>query len=148
MRWFSLLFFLATTQCTTPEKTSAKKESTAVKVDRTEIKKTIHSHRKYLSHCYGKILTRKGKEKLKGRVFVNFKIGPDGKAFEPKMVKERSTIQDPQLNKCLFAGLTSWDFPVHAEGEIIEVKYPFRFHGGPPADMQKKMDKFEKLRPR
>ena len=115
-------------------------------VDKKGISQTIRSHHKYIRQCYGQILTKKGNEKSKGQVMLHFKIGPDGKAFETNTIPEKSSLKNDSLNQCLFAGLQSWDFPVHPDGEEVEVKYPLRFDDRPPADMQKKLNQFEKLR--
>lgn len=145
-----LVLLLLLVQCTTPEKTDSTPppEKVESKVDRTEIRKTIASHKKYMSHCYGKALVSKNGAKLAGTVFVHFKIGPDGKALNPKMIPEKSTLQNESLNQCLFAGITSWDFPVHPDGLDLDIRYPFQFSELPPTGMQKTMDNFENLRNR
>ena len=91
---------------------------------------------------------KKGNAQLKGTVMVHFTVGPDGRAKDPKMVEEKSSLKNKDLNDCLFAGITSWDFPVHPEGIDLDIKYPFQFRDTPPAGMQKTLDKFENLRNR
>ena len=142
------LFFSALTHCSSAQKVEDQKPepSPVSKVDRKAIIKTITSHKKYLSHCYGKTLTKKGNAALKGVVYISFEVGPDGAAKNPKMIDEKSSLKNEDLNKCLFAGITSWDFPVHPEGEPLEIRYPFRFRDTPPANMQNKLNQFEKLR--
>ncbi len=146
MRWILPLSFLLLAHCTSAPQPSAEPEVS--KMDRSKIQKTIASHRKYLSHCYGKAIMKKEAAKLEGTVFVQFKVGPDGKAFQPQFIPERSTLKDDQLNNCLFAGLTSWDFPVHPEGLELDIRYPFQFKATAPAGMQKKLDQFKNLRSR
>ncbi len=141
-----LLAFLILTHCSHTEKVESPKTETLEPVERKKIIKTIQSHRRYLSNCYGQALMGQGSAKLKGTVMVEFSIGPDGKAFSPKVVEEKSTLQNSTLNQCLFAGITSWDFPVHPKGMDLAIRYPFKFRDKPPAGMQKKMDQFEKMR--
>lgn len=139
-----LVFNLAGCQSPAPaEESQAQKDP---KVDRAQIVKTISSHRHYLSQCYGKALTEKGSENLNGTLFVEFKIGPDGRASEPQVIQEKTDLTSPTLIQCLFAGIQSWDFPAHPDGEEIAVRYPFGFRANPPKQMQQKMDAFEKLR--
>ncbi len=146
MRWIlPILFLLA--QCTTPVKEAPPApEPAPPSVDRNKIRAAIGAHRKYLSYCYRKALTSENGAKLKGKVLVNFVVGPDGKATNPKMIPEKSTLKNKTLNKCLFAGITSWDFPVHPKGENLDISFPFQFSDLPPAGMQKKLDKFQNLR--
>ena len=145
---FTSIFILGLINCTSGQKVEPEKPEppAASKVDRKAIIKTITSHKKYMSHCYGQTLTKKGNATLKGVVYISFEVGPDGAAKNPKMIEEKSTLKSEELNNCLFAGITSWDFPVHSEGEPLEIQYPFRFKDTPPANMQKKLNQFEKLR--
>lgn len=129
--------------CMTPEKPNT---PAPTPIDQTAISKTIASHKKYLSHCYGKAIMEKGGAHLTGTVLINFKVGPDGRAQQPRMIPEQSNLQNKNLNHCLFAGITSWDFPVHPEGKELDISYPFHFKNPPPAGMQKTLDRFEKLR--
>jgi len=128
---------------------STQQEADAVatkKVDRGGIRKSITAHNRYIRDCYGKTLLTRGNEQLKGKVMMNFEIGPDGRAHNPQVDPNKSTIHDKNLNQCLIKGLKSWDFPVHPDGKNITVNYPIRFNARPPKNMQKKMDHFENLR--
>ncbi len=150
MRFLALLILLiGCTSTPEPQQTEGKQaHAEAPKVDRKAISKTIQKHRKYMSHCYGKTITKKGNARIKGLTYVEFSIGPDGRAKNPKMVPEKSSLKNPALNACLFEGITSWDFPVDPTGKEITVIYPFRFNAKPPRNMQKKLDMFENLRSR
>lgn len=77
---------------------------------------------------------------------VQFQVGPDGRAVQPQVIEEKTTLHNENLNQCLFAGITSWDFPVSPDGGKMDIRFPFVFSDAPPAGMQNKMDKFEKLR--
>lgn len=138
------IFALILCSCQTPQQVADQKSSS--KMDSKGVRKTILSHRKYIGNCYGKTLTQKGSEHLKGAVMVNFVIGPDGKAHSARIIEEQSTIKSKALNDCLLAGLTSWDFPVHPDGKDVTINYPFVFRANPPANMQQKLDQFQKLR--
>lgn len=146
MNWLPLLFILLT-QCTTPKKTTPLPPPTPqATIEPAKIKATIHAHRRYLSDCYGQALIKHPQKNATGTVFVEFKIGPDGKAFQPQVIASQSTLHLENLNQCLFAGIQSWDFPVHPNGEELTIKYPFQFNARPAAGMQKKLDQFERLR--
>lgn len=133
--------------CTSSQKTTAAQEpKPTVTMDAKAVQQTISTHHRYLKHCYGQLIAKPGKTDLNGKVVVQFKIGPDGKALEPKMVEELSTLKEMSLNQCLFEGLTTWDFPVHPEGEVVTINYPFAFQSRPPANMQQKLDRFEQIR--
>lgn len=151
MKILIIILFLGLTQCVMHSKYNDKNEkppqsSQEAAVDRAEIKKTISSHKGYMSRCYGQALMGKGSAKLTGTLFVGFTIGPDGKATAPHVIPEKTTIKSETLEKCLFAGITSWDFPAHPEGIDMDIRYPFVFSDRPPAGMQKTMDKFQSLR--
>ncbi|MEM7646906.1 MAG: AgmX/PglI C-terminal domain-containing protein [Pseudomonadota bacterium] len=144
MRWLPFLFLL--TFCTsTPEEMD---QEATEQVDRKGIRKTMLAHRKYIGNCYGKTLVIPGNEDLKGTMTVQFNIGPDGRAREAKVVPERSSLQNPDLSRCLIKGLSSWDFPSHPQGIEVSVFYPFIFRANPPPNMQKKLDLYEKLKTR
>jgi hypothetical protein len=113
---------------------------------RKQIRQAIVSHHKYMAYCYRQALTSQGGAHLKGKTVVHFVVGPDGKARNPKVVPEESSLQSPRLTECLFEGITSWDFPVHPKGEDMDIIFPFAFSERPPAGMQKKLDQFENLR--
>ncbi len=143
---FIVLFIGCTTSHNKTETPPAVEETAKPQVDRKEISKAIQSHRKYMSYCYGKTISQKGNAKIKGLTYVEFQIGPDGRGKNPKMLPEKSTLQNPNLNECLFAGITSWDFPVAPDGQEVTVIYPFRFNDQPPTNMQKKLDQFQNIR--
>lgn len=149
MRKFIVLFLLFA-QCATPQKqeTAEKPAPADPGIDRNEIRKSLATHKKYLSDCYSKSLVTKKGAKLKGTVMIKFLVGPDGRATKPEVIDEKTTLKNQVLNQCLFAGITSWDFPVHPEGKEMDIRFPFHFSDRPPAGMQKKLDKFENLRNR
>lgn len=146
-----IILFLLLSQCTTAEKktsttSSAQPAQSRQKFDQTKIRQAVASHKKYLSNCYGQALMEKKSAKLAGAVLIRFTIGPDGRATSPAVVPEKSSIDNKTLNQCLFAGITSWDFPVHPDGLDLDTQYLFQFSDKPPARMQKTLDKFEKFR--
>ena len=105
---------------------------------------SLHSHE--ISDCYGRALTEKGSEHLKGKLVVNFNIDETGKSKDYQVVPRETTLNNQKLNNCLFAKMDNWSFPVHPDRVAVNVTYPFVFRANPPANMQKKMDQFEKLR--
>ena len=145
MPLFLLISVYLLVGCASPQK---EVEETPVesKIDRQAIRQTIQSHKRYISHCYGQVLTEKGQEHIKGTLMVGFNIGQDGKAQSTQIRRERSTIKSPKLEKCIISGLTTWDFPVHPKGTDVSVNYPFVFRAQTPPNMQKKLDQFQKLK--
>jgi len=144
-----LLFILSLTylvSCGTSPENRTDNPEVLKEVDRKGISQTMFRHRKHMSHCYGEALTKKGQEKLKGKIMVQFNIGQDGRAREIQALNKESTIQDKDLNNCIVKGLESWEFPVHPKGEVITVKYPIVFSDAPPSSLQNTLDKFEKLK--
>lgn len=144
MKLVVFILLLALTHCATTEK---KEEPPAQPtVDREGIRQTINSHARYIRECYGKSLVEKGNEQIKGKMVVYFAIDPNGKAHSPKVINEKSTLTNALLSQCLMDGLVSWEFPAPTNGTEVTVHYPFVFSDKPPANMQQRMDKFEKMK--
>ena len=133
-----LLFISNCTMTSKPADTS--------NVDRKGIKESIYSHRKEIRECYGSALAKKGNENLFGKVFVNFDINSEGKAQNAFVMKDKSTLNNPDLNKCLIANFENWSYPIPTDGQIVNVQYPLAFKDTPAKNMQKKMDQFKKIK--
>lgn len=144
MKFIVLILFFVLTQCTTGEKTP--EQTAESKVDREGIRQTVLAHKKYIGNCYGRTLVEKGNEDLKGTIMIHFAINPEGKALAPKVVPDRSTINNNQLGQCIMDGIVSWDFPAPTDGKEYTVNYPFVFRDDTPSNMQNKMDRFEKIK--
>jgi TonB family protein len=142
-----IILSLLITQCTLAVKEDPPApDFENTKQERLKISQTMASHQKYIRHCYGQALEKQQGGSLQGKLMVFFDVGPDGRASDVRVVPERSAINNPTLNRCLISGIQSWDFPVHPQGERMEVYYPFFFTDRPPAGMQKRMDRFQKLK--
>lgn len=139
----SLLCFVA---CGTSPENRTDEPEVLKEVDRKGISQTMFRHRKHVSNCYGQALTKKGQEKLKGKIMMQFNIGQDGRARAVQALDKESTIQNSDLKDCIVKGLESWEFPIHPRGEVITVKYPLVFSDAPPSSMQNTLDRFEKLK--
>lgn len=156
MKKILLPLCLLTLSCaTTPPEPAPVSKPVEIKngVDRDGIRQTFSKHENYIRSCYKKTLSEKPQEKLSGIVVLQFDIDPSGQAKTAKILdkkiptsRNRTTLHDPKLHSCLLAGVHSWDWPVDPEGRTINVIYPLKFSDKPPANMQKKLDQFQKIR--
>ena len=135
----SLLLFVS--NCTL-----SSKPADDANIDRSGIKKSVYRHRKEIRECYGKTLAKKGSENLFGTVVLNFDINNEGKAQKTFIMKDKSTLNNPDLNTCLISNFEQWDFPVPKDGQVVNVQYPLSFKDTPARNMQQKMDQFKKIK--
>ncbi len=112
---------------------------------REAIRTSFSNNRKQISDCYGEALLKKGNEELSGVVTLKFKIKPSGEATDVSIDKEKSTLNNPELNGCLTQKLSQWSFPKHKLDQVL-VTYPLAFSKAVPQNMQNKLDRFEKLK--
>ena len=132
--------------CSTPEKKVDAPEAAKPKIDRQGIRESFKKHNRYIRSCYQKTLTANPDKKMTGKVTLSFDIDPSGKAQNASVVDKKTSLKDAFLNQCLIEGVSSWDWPVEPNGLTVNVIYPLLFNDKPPADMQNKLDKFQKLR--
>lgn len=139
---FSVLLLLVS-NCT-----MSSKPADGSNVDRKGIKESIYKHRKEIRECYGKALATKGNENMFGKVYINFDINSQGKAQKAFVMKEKSTLYNADLNKCLTENFEQWSYPIPVDGQVVNVQYPLSFKDTPAQNMQKKMDQFKKIKER
>jgi outer membrane biosynthesis protein TonB len=87
------------------------------------IKKVIDENKNQIRYCYEVELQRN--QNLEGRVNMTWIIGATGAVASVK-VKE-STINSPNVERCISAKIMGWKFPAPAGGGVVQVNYPFIF---------------------
>jgi hypothetical protein len=85
----------------------------------------VKSHRKEARACYEE--GRKQVENLKGDLVVHFVLKPSGDVKLAELNKERSTITEPSVVKCVIGVITAIKFPKSSKGLETTVNYPFNF---------------------
>lgn len=86
----------------------------------------VKSHRKEARACYDE--GRKQVENLKGDLVVHFVLKPSGEVKLAELNKERSTITEPSVVKCVIGVITAIQFPKSSKGLESTVNYPFNFN--------------------
>jgi hypothetical protein len=86
----------------------------------------VKSHRKEARTCYEE--GRKQVENLKGDLVVHFVLKPSGDVKLAELNKERSTITEPSVVKCVIGVITAIKFPKSSKGLETTVNYPFNFN--------------------
>lgn len=95
------------------------------RVDRNEVAKVFSRRKSAVQRCYEKAL--KTNESLKGKVIIQFMIGPAGRVTKIK-VKSNSTGNDGVAN-CIVEKVESWRFPP-PEGGSVTFTFPFVLQPG------------------
>ncbi len=95
-------------------------------MDKDIIRRIVRSHINEVRHCYNQGLVRD--PNLKGRVSVNFTIGPTGAV--PVAVVQESTIKDNNVAQCVAKAVKRWKFPRPQGGGNVIVTYPFVLEPG------------------
>lgn len=90
-------------------------------LDADIIRRIVRAHINEIRHCYNQGLVRD--PNLKGRVVVQFKIGPTGNV--PAAVVQSSTVKDNAVNNCVAKAVRRWTFPKPPSGGMSSVTYPF-----------------------
>ncbi|HEX4338245.1 MAG TPA: AgmX/PglI C-terminal domain-containing protein [Polyangiaceae bacterium] len=86
---------------------------------------TVKEHRKDARACYEK--GAKEVPGLKGDLVVHFVLTPKGKVKTAELNRERSTITEASVVKCVIDVVTAIDFPKSSRGMESTVNYPFNF---------------------
>lgn len=144
-----ILMLLILAGCATQKTQNFEEKQPEIKlatIDREGIRKTFYKHQRYIRQCYQKTLTANPDKKMNGMVTLNFDIDASGKGKSPSVVEKKTTLNDSKLHQCLYAGISSWDWPVARNGQVVNVIYPLKFNDAPPNDMQKKLDRFKNIR--
>ncbi|HEX3597587.1 MAG TPA: AgmX/PglI C-terminal domain-containing protein [Polyangiaceae bacterium] len=86
---------------------------------------TVKEHRKDARACYEK--GAKEVPGLKGDLVIHFVLTPKGKVKTAELNKERSTITEASVVKCVIDVISAIDFPKSSRGMETTVNYPFNF---------------------
>jgi hypothetical protein len=115
--------------------TPAKEEPTATEDEKAlgegdtrtmeSIAALVKTHRKEARACYED--GRKQNASLTGDLVVHFILKPSGEVKHAELNKERSTITEPSVVKCVISVVTAIQFPKSSKGLESTVNYPFNF---------------------
>ncbi len=95
-------------------------------LDKDIIRRIVRAHINEVRHCYNQGLVRD--PNLKGRVAVQFTIGPTGKV--PVAVVAQSSLKDSSVANCVAKAVKRWTFPKPQGGGNVVVTYPFVLEPG------------------
>lgn len=92
-------------------------------LDKELIRRVIRKHRNEVKYCYEQELIKN--KSLAGKVVVQFTISSTGSVVAA--VSESSTLNNPNVERCIAGKVRRWIFPEPKGGGIVIVKYPFVF---------------------
>lgn len=95
-------------------------------LDKDIIRRVVRAHINEVRGCYNQGLVRD--PNLKGRVSVQFTIGPTGNV--PVAVVQESSIKDNSVAQCIAKAVKRWKFPKPDGGGNVVVTYPFVLESG------------------
>ena len=95
-------------------------------LDKDIIRRIVRAHINEVRYCYNQGLVRD--PNLKGRVSVQFTIGPTGKV--PVAVVQQSSLKDRDVANCVAKAVKRWTFPKPQGGGNVVVTYPFVLQPG------------------
>jgi len=95
-------------------------------LDKDIIRRVVRAHINEIRYCYNQGLGRDAS--MKGRVAIQFTIGPDGTV--PVAEVATSEIKDVEVGRCIAAALKRWTFPAPEGGGNVVVTYPFVLEPG------------------
>lgn len=88
-----------------------------------EIRNVIKSNIKDVRGCYEKALDRN--LKVQGKLVAEWRINGDGTVTDA--VEKQSTLNDPEMVKCILGKIGTWKFSPPPEDQIQVISYPFVF---------------------
>ncbi len=95
-------------------------------MDKDIIRRIVRAHINEVRYCYNQGLARD--PNLKGRVSIQFNIGPTGSV--PVAVVADSSIKDTNVSNCIAKAVKRWQFPKPPGGGSAVVTYPFVLEPG------------------
>ncbi len=95
-------------------------------LDKDIIRRVVRAHINEVRYCYNQGLARD--PNLKGRVAVQFTIGPTGKV--PVAVVAQTSLKDRNVANCVAKAVKRWKFPKPPGGGNAVVTYPFVLEPG------------------
>jgi len=94
-------------------------------LDKDLIRRVVRAHINEVRHCYNQGLARD--PNLKGRVVIQFDIGPKGTVLNATV--QEDTVTDKAIGACVRTALLRWTFPKPVGG-VVTVSYPFVLEPG------------------
>lgn len=98
----------------------------AAGIDKSIIRRIVRNHFREVVHCYNQGLV--GNPNLKGRVAVQFGIGPTGRVTMSAVAN--NTTGDANTGNCIAKAIKRWKFPKPSTGGTAIVTYPFVLNPG------------------
>jgi len=95
-------------------------------MDKDIVRRIVRAHINEVRYCYNQGLARD--PDLKGRVTIQFNIGPTGSV--PVAVVADSTVKDTSVGNCIAKAVKRWTFPKPPGGGSAVVTYPFVLEPG------------------
>ena len=95
-------------------------------LDKDIIRRIVRAHINEVRYCYNQGLVRD--PNLKGRVSVQFTIGPTGNV--PVAVVQETSLKDGSVGQCIAKAVKRWKFPKPEGGGNVVVTYPFVLEAG------------------
>lgn len=95
-------------------------------LDREIIQRVVRQHRRGIKACYEAELTRD--RTLAGEVKVKFTVAPTGRVISA--IVDRTSLKNAAVESCMTSRIRRWIFPEPKGGQMVIVKYPFRFSAG------------------
>ncbi len=95
-------------------------------LDKDIIRRIVRAHINEVRYCYNQGLVRD--PSLKGKVSIQFTIGPTGKV--PAAVVASHTLADEKVANCIAKAVKRWKFPKPTGGGNVVVTYPFTLEPG------------------
>ncbi|OFZ30375.1 MAG: hypothetical protein A2622_08160 [Bdellovibrionales bacterium RIFCSPHIGHO2_01_FULL_40_29] len=96
-------------------------------IDREAVRRVVRSALQSFKACYDR--EYKKDSKLEGKVVIVWDIHERGIARNARLVKGKSTLDNPSVEECVRARLVALRFPEPPAGTVAEVTYPFLFQG-------------------
>ena len=92
-------------------------------LDKELIRRVIEAHKAQIRYCYEKALVRT--PGLFGKIDMEWTITGEGRVSDSK--PKGSTMQNPEVERCIAEKIRTWEFPKPKGGGIVVVRYPFVF---------------------
>lgn len=96
-------------------------------IDREAVRRVVRSALSAFKSCYDR--EYKSDTRLEGKVVIAWEIHEKGVAKNAKIVTEKSTIRNANVENCVKARMLTLRFPEPPAGTVAEVVYPFLFQG-------------------
>ncbi|AZZ37671.1 FHA domain-containing protein [Bdellovibrio sp. qaytius] len=96
-------------------------------IDKEAVRRVVRSALQAFKACYDR--EYKKDTKLEGKVVISWEIHEKGVAKNARVVKEKSTLDNPAVGECVRARLMTLRFPEPPAGSMAEAVYPFLFQG-------------------